>query len=576
MPQPDFYTINLGRAFPLVDSAAAEPWFPCFANAEVVVRPDAGYRDGFNTISLVAAGTAPASLQAALALPAGTYRFAVLEANTVELDGQVMVFTVLANAGRYSRAFGIPISKQVIFQAIGIPYSGPNVAGSVDLWEGWMAFGELDEFPPQAVRITSALPLEPTRVKNISELAVRTDVGGVHIYNEQRTIYRPPTGCEHTVAIDSGSNAAFVKACGPITDPVRLGGGFQITASLQPGNGLVTFLGEPGGGDLPTTCGSLPLSDSEQPRNGFDLDGAPRCGDVLRRVNGAQGPDIQFRGVSGVNVGAFPDLNRVVISISGDTLVTCPEYTQPQAVEYIPTNSLGVPCGDGGGYPPVPGGEDYVPSSTTTQGPASSVGNINCVGKCEWQRASLTSPWQLVSSECTGPCGCDSPEDITTGNLVIATGCFEVDVDDSDNAVRNPDFTLVPATSGWELIGSVSIVNQHPSLADTEFPMALLTGGSGMPVMLRQSLIRVAPRAKYDLLADYLLFSGATVTFRIKSLAGNVLLERTVNDQEYRSNYRLGHFATSDDGVTLEVVLPESIPASRDALVSRLTLLRSR
>ena len=578
MPQPDFYAVNLGRTFPLEDNQEAARWSACFANAEVTIRPDAKFRDGQHRLRFLVGGRTTLQVASMLTLDhRETYYFAVFISEAPGLINQALLFAAETGASRYTTVKGIAISRQRANLVAGIQGGASTEAVDNDRWEGWLTFGDLDEFPQQVITLNDAVYLEPSRVRNVAEFATNTNLGGVYVYNEQRTTFAPPTGCEHTVVPDSSLAEQFVLACGPITSPTRIGGGWQIAASFQPGSGLVTFLGEPGGGDLPTPCGSSALSDSEQPRNGFDYDGAPRCPDVLRRINGAQGPDVQFRGVSGVNVGTFPDLNRVVISISGDTLIACPEYSPAEPVEYLPTNETGTPCGNLGAYPPIPGSEGYLPPSTTTQPPNQRVGDINCSGFCIWTRTGDgVDDWQLTSTACEGPCGCDSPVGEAIGGNSVSTRCFEVDVDDPDNAVRNSDFALVPPSSGWDLVGPVSIVDQHPSLAETEFPMVLMQSSTGSLSLLRQRLIRVLPHTRYDLFADFLLFSGATLTFRVTSLAGETLLSRTVNDQEYRTNQAIGFFVTEDDGVNLEVALPESIPASREALVSRLTMLRSR
>ena len=574
MPQPDFHSLNLGRAFPLRDYASAVPWAPRIANLQITLRPGTEHADAFNTVSLFLGGRTTPVLQNLLGLTS-PHCFLAFGSDATGLQGQAMVFAAPTTAATYTEVLSIAASKRDLLLAAGFTTNETAVAVKASLWDGWAVFGDLAEFPIGVVSLTDPIPLEASRVRHVAEPATNTASGRVFVYNEQRTTYTDPTGCEHVTAADPTLTQAYVLSCGPVDIPTRLGGGIQVASSLQSSTGLVTLIGEPGRGDLPKPCEPLALSANEPLRNGLSYDGAPTCLDVLRRINGVQGPDVQLLARSGVNVATFPDLHRVVLSVSGETLVTCPTYDPPTQVEFLPTNDAGVACGDGGGFLPQPGfpvDMTFTSTSTTTSAATATVDPINCLAKCSW--VGNGSSWDLVVYPCTSPCSCEQPDTSPVSGNVVTTSCVELPVGDEGNAVRNADFVFDVPLGAWDITGDTTLVDAYPGLAATEFPMILMQGLGA--ASLSQPKIRVVPKKRYQLFADFWMLGGASVTFQVKTLSGTVLLSRTVNDQEYQRDYNLGQFVTTEDGVNLEVSYPASSLSDRKSLVSRLTILRSQ
>lgn len=587
MPKIDFNTANLGRAYPLVDQLAADNWWQLLSDCEITVRPNAKYRDGINHVRLSYMGDMPAALRGRLKLPAEQYKFIAFGSDAEGLKDYSLVFPIPFAATKHSDVLGKAIGLQELKFYLSISLTKGQQHAADQLWGGFVTIGDANIIPSGVYTFIDHLPLEPARIKNVAEYPYFVSQSATHIFNRRRNYVDNPPGCDHIALpprLDLDDDVLYVRSCGgPITDPIRFSGGVQVSSTIDVVNNTITLYGDVGAGDLPATCDHIFISHEEDAlwaqTSLWDrwpdrrLDGAPRCDEVLRRINGVDGPSIQFIPNAGVEINAFPDHNRVVVAFSGNNLSYCPDYGQPVPVEFLPTNAYAENCGNNNLAPPPPfvpgeGADSLVTTTTAYTGAYISVDPIACGTRCSWK--AVNNQWTQLSFGCNSPCDCEMPDfPATINNMEVSTQCFEV-LTSSDNPVRNPDFAdAANPLSAWDLDGDAELLYGHESIPSTDFPMIRLGDGG----RLIQNKVRVLRNTTYKVIADFFNEEDSELYFNVYALDGLVLLNKIVRRQDYRINYELGLFTTYHNGVNIEVGKTLYSATGQSSLVARIALV---
>lgn len=172
-------------------------------------------------------------------------------------------------------------------------------------WRGFLVTGKLDELlalVPDGGDITFAQGLwkiEPAKIQNIYKHYVRS----VTVLNRKRTIVTDATVNYEVVVYDAclDGNLKFKEGynCSILQD--------------TPGNRIV-FRGAVGAGQG-EPCAEVSQSLGEtSPDGGAYLTGGPRCGDVLKTINGKGGKSITIKGGPGFTVTATPETSTLIIT----------------------------------------------------------------------------------------------------------------------------------------------------------------------------------------------------------------------------------------------------------------------
>lgn len=268
---------------------------------------------------------------------AGTFRVQA----TVPADGTVIVL-VRVNTGPAATTTDVDSASLRICDGDGFFPASSSLEPSPK-WQGYLTTGVIDEEKLNAGLAScfggENLPdllVEPGRIFSASGLTRKR----LEVWNENRTKFSGDPEC---MQFSSGLPYAYIPEYAGSPDNIRLSGGYQVDVTQDSVN-LVTIRSIPGGGQLGSPPGELPLYASEEPPPGRTyLDGGLDCNEVLRTVNGVPGPHLEFRSDQGVLIEPHANLNRLVINVNGEGINFCPDSEEPQQVECLPAD--GPYCG---------------------------------------------------------------------------------------------------------------------------------------------------------------------------------------------------------------------------------------
>lgn len=166
--------------------------------------------------------------------------------------------------------------------------------------------------------------IEPTRVTLMS--GVRQ---AVEVYNEgpKRMPERP--GCLPYPYPDPNwvDEDGYVLMCGPYLGSVVLAGGYSSRVAQYDSQGVLQISGDQSGGEGGKPCeGQISLHPEDIPLPGRSTsDGAARCTEVLKSINGISVGNFSFQAGNGVRVFAQPAKSRVTVRFDGAGSARCPD-----------------------------------------------------------------------------------------------------------------------------------------------------------------------------------------------------------------------------------------------------------
>lgn len=285
MPEPGWLNQNQNRAFPFVSplpGVANE----CVLDAGFVFDNGSGFDHGLHRVYL-----------AGVLRNSGTTRF------RFACDSPLL-------AGSFLDVVRPDTATSPTTYYMQSPQTTGETGCTSSRWEGFVTLGNCLSIAGTVADGNSMVwsaadnRIEPALLRD----AQGTVVTSLNLANLDRTRATAPTGC--TAFAAPPTSVWIVRTC--LAGSVVLGGGNN--AVLSSGDSVLSVQAQPGGGDGPS-CGGLPLHPSETvPAGRTTLDGAWRCVDVLRSVNGVEGPHIFFRGESGVEITEDPANHRIVVS----------------------------------------------------------------------------------------------------------------------------------------------------------------------------------------------------------------------------------------------------------------------
>lgn len=172
-------------------------------------------------------------------------------------------------------------------------------------WRGFLVTGKFDELLAiiaDGATLTFATGLwkiEPAKIQNIYKHYVRS----VTVLNRKRTLVTDATINYDVVVYD---------AC--LNGNLKFREGYNCTIFQDNVGNRLVFKGTIGGG-AGEPCYEVSQSIGEVPPDGSPyLTGGPRCGDVLKTINGKGGKSITIKGGPGFTVEADPETSTLTIT----------------------------------------------------------------------------------------------------------------------------------------------------------------------------------------------------------------------------------------------------------------------
>jgi hypothetical protein len=178
------------------------------------------------------------------------------------------------------------------------------------------------------------LVVEPGLTQNLAGHYMST----VNIYNAERTRGERVAGCTPWCWPDSryGTYQHWAVATCLVGD-IRIAEGYNCTIEEDTYNNRLTVHAEVGKG-LGEPPGEVPINPSEgYPEYGSYLDGSVGCDEVVRSMNGIEGPHVEIIGGQGITVDTIPGQHLIIVKIDMQDLTGCFEQEASTSLsEYTP------------------------------------------------------------------------------------------------------------------------------------------------------------------------------------------------------------------------------------------------
>lgn len=158
--------------------------------------------------------------------------------------------------------------------------------------------------------------VEPATVQRIDP----GGVGSINLANYDRTYTDGQPGCDLVVLPQS---VTFQIGSRCLAGDIEFVEGFNCLIRQSDEDSRLTFIGQRGeGAGIP--CEEIALEDQVPISLSPYLSGGPRCGDLIRTINGVGGPHVQVTGQKGVDVYQHAtNPNILVIDLTGRSAVNC-------------------------------------------------------------------------------------------------------------------------------------------------------------------------------------------------------------------------------------------------------------
>lgn len=180
------------------------------------------------------------------------------------------------------------------------------------------------------------VPVEPSLIQSIAGSFVRT----INIANADRTRANSPTDCRD-YCWPFPIEEHYVRCECQVGD-LRLKSGYNTCIEQDALENTITINACLGGGEG-EPCSEVKVTDEEEaPDNRTTLDGALRCDEVIRSVNGIGRRFFEILGGNGVVVTSLPDEHKIIVDINLLTLSICIPQREQSSIN--PESSSDGPC----------------------------------------------------------------------------------------------------------------------------------------------------------------------------------------------------------------------------------------
>ena len=337
MPRPNFFNDNINRTFPFqwksagVDTPVAGPVTMLqlpdnfIADCGFIMGPESGFQEGIHTIFLYKITRVTATDI--------TYEF---RADAPNLLTTPLIFTRNSASPIYQTEFvesDIP-TPPINSQSASNSNSNDVVCGE-PFWSGYLVTGPVEAVfdrlnEGESITRTSDTEalVEPGLIQNLND----NQLISLNLANADRTRALRPGDCPPNQWPFETGLIYINYTC--LQGDIRLAAGYNLGISQSSLTNTIQFsaIVNAGAGQV---CSELKLFPEETPPIGATnnlLEGDFYCNEVLRTVNGVQGPNLQFFAGNGVSI--IPDNanNKLIVDINLIDLSLCPYSTVSASV----------------------------------------------------------------------------------------------------------------------------------------------------------------------------------------------------------------------------------------------------
>lgn len=332
MPRPNFFNDNINRTFPFrwksvgINTPISGPVTMLelpdefIADCGFIMGPESGFEEGIHSVFLYKITRVDANTI--------TYEF---QSDAPALSGYPLIFTRNASSPIYETEFAesdIP-AQPINSQSASNSNSFEVVCGD-PFWSGYLVTGPIEAtFSRLAIgasitraNATEAL-VEPALIQNLND----SQVVSLNLANADRTRALRPANCPPNQWPFPTGQIYVNYTC--LQGNIKLQSGYNLSLSQSNTTNTIQFsaIVNAGAGQI---CEQLKLFPEETPPIGSPnnlLGGDFYCNEVLRTVNGIQGPNLQFFAGSGVAIVADTVNNKLIIDVNLLDLSLCPYST---------------------------------------------------------------------------------------------------------------------------------------------------------------------------------------------------------------------------------------------------------
>jgi hypothetical protein len=190
---------------------------------------------------------------------------------------------------------------------------------------GPLTKAEVDKYLADGDEIVQDTPLAAIVEPALVQSQYRTRLLSIKLANDDRTRYESPMGCDPVEwSYPVGPGVLHIQP-GCLYGPLRLRPGFNSLIQQDPDHNSLTLGARKNAGEG-EVCGQIQLSDQDLPPVGHEdgaLDGALRCNETIRTINGRGGPRLTILPGPGVNVLSYSADHAIHVDVNLNELTTC-------------------------------------------------------------------------------------------------------------------------------------------------------------------------------------------------------------------------------------------------------------
>lgn len=346
--RPGFYNDNINRDYPFIhlttgtlpDSAVAD--FGCIMGA------GSGFIEGEHTVKLYRIRRLDTVVE---------YEFTC---DAPGLTDYVLRFTADTSDELYTTIHAVAVLAAdtsaidcALDCAVSCALPDETTCSGDHVWSGFLVIGKITELIAVLTHTTSVcgettldlysktfnIGVEPSVIVNISGSYVRS----LSVANAERTRATAPEFCrEYCWPFPLKDH--YVN-CECVTGPIRFVEGYNTCIVQNDLENSITINACLGGGKG-EPCTEVPIfADEEPPTGRTTLNGALKCSEIIKTINGVGQRFFELLGGSGVTVTSVPEANKIIVDVNLHTLAVCTGDRDQSSVSSTAPNMDECSCG---------------------------------------------------------------------------------------------------------------------------------------------------------------------------------------------------------------------------------------
>jgi hypothetical protein len=338
--RPGFFNDNLNRSYPFIYTPQSD--LPDYAIVDFgcVVNSGTGFVDATHSVYLYAMRLSGSLIEFEFrSNAAGTLGTCLLFQRDINDGNYISSYSNSSVSEEAASSYSVVVqlwdNPFVSLAELWPPFSPLDDTYTMPLWYGFMVSGDLSrlaEFLATGDWVNTAT-VEPSRVTNASNAFVNS----LSLANAERTRATTKEDCRDLCW--SFPAYEHYVADGYVVGDVKFEEGYNISIRQETdGNRIVIEANVGAGKGEP--CEDVLLFPAEAAPNGRTaLDGALRCGEVVRSLNGIGSRFFNITGGNGVVITPVPDEHKVIINADLQNMAICPQFRDVGAPAPMPAES---------------------------------------------------------------------------------------------------------------------------------------------------------------------------------------------------------------------------------------------